>query len=121
MNSVLSMPRHVFLFECIVRKGATLVLTSLFHLSSRIFQEVSHRVLKGYLRQGFQRRGIRSLMVEVCDTIACRVAKGDFDQMSAHVKEPWEELFHCDRKRVAVTPGLMEEEAKKVRGIIEWL
>ena len=114
-NAIAACPRQGWIIEYLFDTLAILLFYPLRD-SEKNSQEVSHRVLKAYLRPGFQKRGIRPLMVEVCETIATRVAKGDFGTIVGKITEPWEELFQCDRKRlVDDSSAALEEDTQKAR------
>lgn len=74
--------------------------------------EVSHRVLKGLLDSGYQKRGVGSLIIkEVCEAMVTRLGKGDYANLLSTVSEPWPDLLHASRKsaRLGDEPGETEK------------
>lgn len=62
--------------------------------------EVQHRVLKGLLAPGYERRDVGSLMVEVCESLASRLESGTYDKLVTTLAEPWDELSKASSRRL---------------------
>lgn len=52
-------------------------------------------------------------MVDVCETMQTRLEKGDYTQMCCSVTDPWKELMHCQRKRMAELDVPESEQKQK--------
>ena len=66
--------------------------------------EVAHRVLKGMLDPGYQRRDVRTLLKEVCTTsVATKVEKGDYKDLQSTLPEPWNDLLQSKRAKQVVS------------------
>lgn len=85
----------------------------LFYCDFVARKEVSHRTLKGPLQPGYQKRGVGDLMVDVCETMQTRLEKGDYTHMCCSVTDPWKELMHCQRKRMAELDVPESEQKQK--------
>jgi hypothetical protein len=65
--------------------------------------EVAHRVLKGMLDPGYQRRDVRTLLKEVCTSVATKVEKGDYKDLQSTLPEPWNDLLQSKRAKQVVS------------------
>ena len=79
--------------------------------------EVQHRILKGLLTPGYERRDVASLMVEVCSSLGSRLDAGAYSELVNKLAEPPASLKRATRKRVgdATSPESPCEKVKATR------
>ena len=80
--------------------------------------EVSHRVLKGLLDPGYNKRPVTSIMSEIAEALDSRLQSGHYDNLQKEVREPWQELIQSTRKRSAVSLSTdPQDEANQTKAL----
>ena len=80
--------------------------------------EVSHRVIKGLLDPGYNKRPVTSIMSEIAEALDSRLQSGHYDNLQKEVREPWQELIQSTRKRSAVSLSTdPQDEANQTKAL----